>query len=117
PTEGLWWPAREVALTRLAALSTEGRDAVERRWGAAAAQALEDGLRTHATEPLERAARLYPVTRAGSTALRLLAEIDLEAGRASTAAVLLDRWLRCHPSESRERRAAVASRLADALVA
>ncbi|HVG94489.1 MAG TPA: PQQ-binding-like beta-propeller repeat protein [Planctomycetota bacterium] len=111
PTEGLWWPAREIAFSRLAALPPEGRAAVERRWGGAA----ETALRAGDVAALERAARDAPVTSAGGRALVLLADRDLEAGRASDAALRLDLWLRLHPEELETRRGAVAARLAGAL--
>lgn len=114
---GLWWPAREVALLRLAVLRTREpavADALDRRF-AAAAEALVDAARI-AGDPtgLERAARQAPLCAAGSRAELLLAERDQEAGRALDAARRLDRWLRLHPAEPRERRATVAVRLVDA---
>lgn len=117
--EGVLWPAREVALTRLAGLSAPGREAIEAVWGGPASRRLDDsfGLSTSIVA-LEDVAERRPVTRAGSLALRVLAEVALERGADAVAARRLWRWLRLRveAEEPPERVAGVVARLAQALV-
>lgn len=117
--EGVLWPAREVALTRLAALSAPGREAIESVWGGPASRRLDDsfGLST-SIGALEDVAERRPVTTAGSLALRVLAEVALERGADAAAARRLWRWLRLRleADEPPERIAGVVARLARVLV-
>ncbi|MCC7140446.1 MAG: PDZ domain-containing protein [Planctomycetes bacterium] len=114
PHEGLWWPAREVALARLGALPPEGRAAVERRWGPQADAWLAQAQATRERAPLERLARERPVTRAGGVALLLLADLAAAEGRAADAVRHLDAWWRAHPEADLATKAAVAARQVDA---
>lgn len=115
---GLYWPAREVALTRLGSLPETGRRAVEARWGARAAAALEDALRSSVDvrAAVEDVAARWPVTEAGGTALILCAEAAAERADDAGAARHLGRWFRLRPFDTPVRKATAGARLADALV-
>lgn len=79
--------ARDEANRRIAAFPGEGRAAYERHSGNAARVALDEALRSgDSAAPLEVAAR-YRQTRAGSDALRRLAERDMDSGRFPEAAL------------------------------
>ncbi len=111
---GLYWPAREVALTRLGFLPEAGRRAVEARWGPRAAATLATSPRSLAV--IEDVATRWPVTEAGAAAAIVAADARLERGDDAAAARHLVRWLRLRSFEAPARLAIVGARLADALV-
>jgi len=117
PTDGLWWPTREVAFTRLAALPPAGLATVERRWGERAAADLEVVRASGSRTQLVRLAERAPVTRAGAVALLLQGDLALAQGRSAEAAAAFDRWLRWTRGAPPSARAAVAARWVDACVA
>ncbi len=117
PTDGLWWPAREVAFTRLAALPPAGLATVERRWGERAAVDLDVARASGSRTMLARLAERVPVTRAGAVALLLEGDLAFAEGRPAAAAGAFDRWLRWTRTAPPSARAAVAARWVDACVA
>ncbi len=110
----LRWPAVLVANHALASLGPELREKLNETW-APRTSTLWARVRRGDDDARTELANRYPATRRGSRALLLTAERDLEAGRRTTAARALQRWLDLNYEADPRTRAQVVMRLADAL--